>query len=135
MNQLEILLEELKSDNERLRNEINQLTEERLAIQNSERAVTCVFCGMVYPPGTPPSNHAVLVAHVEECPKHPMRQYKLRALAAEAYLHTVRPALTLGDASDDDLKTMKGVMIGAGSVEMIPVIDAELEYRRFQKDN
>ena len=41
-----------------LESEVARLTAERIAIQNDSRALTCVFCGMVYPPGTPPSNHA-----------------------------------------------------------------------------
>jgi len=113
--------------------EVERLNEEWLAIIEDTRALTCVFCGMVYPPGTPPSNHEALTAHVEECPKHPMRQYKLRALAAETFLHKCRNALTLMENTDEELSIMKGVMIGAGSIQLIPVIDAELEYRRFQK--
>lgn len=113
--------------------EVERLNNERIEIQNNCRTVTCVFCGHVYPPGTPSSNHAALFAHVEECPKHPMRKYKLRAEAADAYLLACRKTLTLLANSDEELSIMKGVMIGCGQVELVSVIDAELEYRRFQK--
>lgn len=128
-------IRELEAQNEASAREIERLTAERLAIQNDSRVVTCVFCGHAYPPGTPPSNHAALIAHVEECPKHPMRKYKLRAEAAEAFLDACREALTLRDHTDEDLGSMKGLLIGCGQVELVPVIDKELSYRKFRAEN
>ncbi|MHB8123763.1 MAG: hypothetical protein ACYDG4_16620 [Desulfuromonadaceae bacterium] len=118
-----------------LETEVARLEAERIAIQNDTRALTCVFCGMVYPPGTPPSNHAALVAHVEVCPKHPLQRFKQRAAAAETYLHHCRKALNMLETTDEELLTMKGMLLGYGQMDLVPVIDAELEYRRFQKDN
>jgi len=43
------------------------------ALQNKTQTLTCVYCGHEYPPGTPPSNHAALTAHIAICEKHPMR--------------------------------------------------------------
>lgn len=34
----------------------------------------CAFCDAEYPPGTPPTQHEALTAHVLVCPKHPMRE-------------------------------------------------------------
>ena len=42
-------------------------------IAETERVLTCAFCGEAYPPGTPESNHEALTAHVKICSKHPMR--------------------------------------------------------------
>ena len=42
-------------------------------IAETERVLTCAFCGEAYPPGTPESNHEALTAHVKVCTKHPMR--------------------------------------------------------------
>lgn len=46
----------------------------RQDMQNNSQQLTCVFCGHVYPPGTPPSNHDALRAHIKECKKHPLYQ-------------------------------------------------------------
>lgn len=62
---------------------LKRLKDEREALQNDNRALTCVFCGHVYPPGTPSSNHDALAAHVAECPEHPMAA--LRKRHAEMY--------------------------------------------------
>ena len=73
---------------------VAELEAERRAIQNDARVLTCVYCGHQYPPGTPPSNHDALTAHIKECPKHPMRK-------AEADLTLLRNALAgLVGASD-----------------------------------
>lgn len=52
--------------------EIEMLQAERKPIQNNERALTCVYCGHMYPPGTPPSNHEALEEHIKTCPSHPL---------------------------------------------------------------
>jgi len=43
--------------------------------------LTCVYCGMAYPEGTPPSRSKVLTDHIKICEKHPMR--KLRQALAD----------------------------------------------------
>lgn len=53
------------------RAELERLRAERIAIQNNSRALTCVWCGHVYPPDTPKSNHELLFEHVFECTEHP----------------------------------------------------------------
>jgi hypothetical protein len=117
-----------------LEDEVARLTAERIAIQNNSRALTCVFCGMVYPPGTPPSNHAALVAHVQECPKHPLRLFKRRAVAAEKYLHVLRDAYEFLGKTDDELVAQEERMFqSCCRLDLIPVIDAELEYRHFSE--
>lgn len=40
------------------------------------KTLTCVYCGMAYPEGTPPHSSKVLTDHIKTCKKHPM--YKLR---------------------------------------------------------
>lgn len=38
------------------------------------REVTCVYCGRVYPDGTPTHQNELLTEHIKVCEKHPMRQ-------------------------------------------------------------
>lgn len=50
--------------------------------------LTCVYCGMAYPEGTPPHGSKILTDHIKICEKHPMRDAeitiaKLRARVAE----------------------------------------------------
>jgi hypothetical protein len=60
-----------------------RLHEERRAVQEEERVLTCVFCGHIYEPGTPASNHVALTEHVAVCPSHPAAAFRLRAERAE----------------------------------------------------
>ncbi len=39
----------------------------------SGKTLTCVYCGMVYPLGTPPHGTKILTDHIKICEKHPMR--------------------------------------------------------------
>lgn len=39
-----------------------------------ENVLRCAFCGEAYPPGTPPSQHEALTAHVYDCRAHPLGQ-------------------------------------------------------------
>lgn len=36
--------------------------------------LTCVYCGMAYPEGTPPHGAQILTDHIRVCEKHPMRK-------------------------------------------------------------
>lgn len=128
------LLERLKRENTETALEIKRLKDERLAIQNDSRTVTCVFCGHGYPPGTPPSNHEALIDHVENCPAHPMRKWRLRAEAAESYLNICRKSLEIENTPDADLITMSNLMIKSGEPLMAAICDAEREYKSFLKD-
>ena len=49
-------------------------------------SLTCVYCGMAYPEGTPPYGSQVLTDHIKVCEKHPLR-------AAEATIAKLRAAL------------------------------------------
>lgn len=53
-----------------------------------QRVVTCVYCGRVYPRGTPTSgpSNSVLTAHIKLCDMHPLRK-------AEATIKKLRLAL------------------------------------------
>lgn len=120
-----------------LRAENKRLRAERIALQNDSRAVTCVFCGHVYPPGTPPSNHEALITHIEECPDHPMRKYKLRAEAAEKYLSVFRSSFAFPKDPTNYLHKARKYLAGGGceNLALVRFIAAELEYRRSKKDN
>lgn len=69
------MVQQLITERDEARAWVERLTSE-------QRVLTCAFCGEVYPPGTPESNHAALTAHVKVCTKHPMRDTErvLRAL-------------------------------------------------------
>lgn len=49
--------------------------------------LTCVYCGMAYPEGTPPWGSKVLTDHIKICEKHPMRE-------AEEEIKRLRKALS-----------------------------------------
>ncbi len=70
--------------------EIERLHRERLAIQADERALTCVYCGHVYPPDTPATNHQLLREHVATCPDHPAAQYRQEAERLQAEVKRLR---------------------------------------------
>lgn len=44
-----------------------------LLSDSQKYTLTCAFCGHEYPPGTPPTQHEALTAHVHACEKHPLR--------------------------------------------------------------
>ena len=44
---------------------------------NEERVLTCVYCGMEYPQGTPSWGNQILTDHIRVCEKHPMRQLEI----------------------------------------------------------
>ena len=55
--------------------------------------VTCVYCGMEYPDGTPTAKARILTEHIKVCDKHPMRAAERRIteleqalIAAKAYV-------------------------------------------------
>lgn len=41
-----------------------------------KKTLTCVYCGMAYPEGTPPYGAQVLTDHIKVCEKHPMRKLR-----------------------------------------------------------
>lgn len=64
---LHALLLRADSEREEARSWVRRLT-------NTDRVLTCAFCGVAYPPGTSNSNSDALTDHIRTCPKHPMRE-------------------------------------------------------------
>lgn len=56
---------------------------------HQEGAITCVYCGHVYPPGSPTHSAEVLTAHIQVCEKHPMTLLKARQATAIEQLHSL----------------------------------------------
>jgi hypothetical protein len=48
------------------------------------KVVTCVFCGHMYPDGTPLAGAQVLIDHIKVCEKHPLRAAEKQLEKAEA---------------------------------------------------
>jgi hypothetical protein len=76
--------------------------------------LTCVYCGMAYPEGTPPHGSQVLTDHIKVCEKHPMRE-------SEKKVSVLRSALIglVGSSDKKELESME-VLI---RVSPIPDID------------
>ena len=64
--------------------------------------LTCVYCGMAYPEGTPPHGAKVLTDHIKVCEKHPMRE-------AERKISMLRDALIglVGASSKEELDAIR----------------------------
>ena len=73
-------------------------------MKKKETFLTCVYCGLEYPAGTPASGSdvQVLTDHIKICEKHPMRQ-------AEAKIATLRSALIglVGVSKKEELEQME----------------------------
>lgn len=72
--------------------------------------LTCVYCGMAYPEGTPPHGSQVLTDHIKVCEKHPLR-------TAEATITKLRSALSglIGASTKEELEQMEyGVRVTPG---------------------
>ena len=67
--------------------------------------LTCVYCGMAYPEGTPPHGAQILTDHIRVCEKHPMRR-------AEAKIFILRKALMdlIGASNEEELEAMETVL-------------------------
>jgi len=79
-----------------------------------EQILTCVYCGMAYPVGTPTHGAQVLTDHIKVCEKHPMR--KLRdALAG-----------LVGASTKDELEEMEFTLrsLPAPEADKIVMINA-----------
>ena len=69
--------------------------------------LTCVYCGMAYPEGTPPHGAKVLTDHIKICPKHPLR-------AAEQKIEQLRESLRQSNRIiHDHVVTMQAALIDA----------------------
>jgi len=76
--------------------------------------LTCVYCGMAYPEGTPPHGSQILTDHIKICEKHPMRK-------AEETIVKLRTALVglVGASGKDELEKMEIL------IRTAPIADAD----------
>ena len=76
--------------------------------------LTCVYCGMAYPEGTPPHGAQILTDHIKICEKHPLRE-------AEAKISKLRAALVglIGASRKGELEAMEF------SMRSMPAPDAD----------
>jgi hypothetical protein len=84
-----------------------ELAEAREAL-NRKNALTCVYCGQAYAPGTPTHGTSVLTEHIRVCPQHPLR-------AAESDLAVLRSALVrlVGADTRSELEAIEGLFRAA----------------------
>ena len=77
-----------------------------------KNTLTCVYCGMEYPEGTPPHGSKVLTDHIKVCEKHPMRQ-------AEATISKLRKALAglVGASTKEDLEALEVAFRSVSGIE------------------
>ncbi len=70
-----------------------------------QRVLTCVYCGMEYPQGTPAWGDKVLTDHIKVCEEHPLRK-------AEADIVKLRKALIglVGADTKEELEQMEGMI-------------------------
>jgi hypothetical protein len=67
--------------------------------------LTCVYCGMAYPEGTPPHGAKILTEHIKVCEKHPMK--KLRKALSDL----------VGATTKEELETMELVLRTTPGIE------------------
>ncbi len=83
--------------------------------------LTCVYCGMEYPEGTPPHGAQILTDHIKACEKHPMRK-------CEQDRDKLRKALCglVGAEDVEELKEMKATIhiLPAPEADKIATINA-----------
>ncbi len=83
--------------------------------------LTCVYCGMAYPKGTPPHGAQILTDHIKVCEKHPMRE-------AEEKISKLQNALSglIGASTRGQLKRMEVAMrtINAPDADKVISINA-----------
>lgn len=51
--------------------------------KKTSNTLTCVYCGMAYPEGTPPHGSKILTDHIKICEKHPLRESENRIVELE----------------------------------------------------
>ena len=83
--------------------------------------LTCVYCGLSYPEGTPPHGAKILTDHIKVCEKHPLRQ-------AEQKILKLRNALVglVGGSKKAELSQMEFVIRGyqAPMADKVAALDA-----------
>ena len=79
------------------------------------QVLTCVYCGMAYPEGTPPHGSKVLTDHIKICEKHPLRK-------AEETITKLRQALIglIGVETPEELRQMEAAL------RLAPAPDADV---------
>jgi hypothetical protein len=86
-----------------------------------KNTLTCVYCGMAYPEGTPPHSSQILTDHIKVCERHPLR-------AAEATIAKLRSALSglVGVDGKEELVRMEAMvrMADAPAKDKAFMIDA-----------
>ena len=74
------------------------------------RKVTCVYCGMAYPEGTPAYGAKILTEHIKVCTKHSM--YKLRKALADL----------VGASTKEELEAMELVLRATPGIEQDKIV-------------
>ena len=110
-------IETLRAERDEARAWVRRLT-------STQRVLTCAFCGEAYPPGTPESNDAALLAHVKVCAKHPMRDVERErdAVVATLLARFKKESEDANDkrlAADDDRRPLSACGFEARRVAMI----------------
>lgn len=74
-------------------------------VDKTQKTLTCVYCGMEYPEGTPSWGSSVLTEHIKVCTKHPLRR-------AEETIVKLRGALSdlIGSEDMDEAQLMLDTM-------------------------
>lgn len=91
--------------------------------------LTCVYCGMQYPEGTPPSKDKLLTDHIEVCEKHPLKLEKDKVVKLRKALCDL-----IGSSDEDELKQMELALrsipgVESDKISAINAIHAILETR------
>ena len=76
--------------------------------------LTCVYCGMAYPEGTPPHGAKILTDHIKVCEKHPMRKAEDTIAKLQKALEDLVGATTKAE--------LKGIELG---IRTLPAPDAD----------
>ena len=68
----------------------------------NENVITCVYCGMQYPSGTPSYGEScnVLTDHIKICEKHPMRKAEEKVEKLKKALGNLIGFHTIGELSE-----------------------------------
>lgn len=106
----------------RERDEARKFGERAAAEYNSLLAVgqvlRCAFCEAEYPRGTPPTQHEALAAHIEVCPKHPMRKAERERDEARAENAGLRALLERCEWSECSLR---GSIAHDAAMDLCPI--------------
>ena len=82
--------------------------------KNEARVLTCVYCGMEYPQGSPTWGNEILTNHIRICEKHPMRKLEVdKALLRKALIGLV------GVETIPELKAMEA------QLRLLPIPDVD----------